>query len=134
MKMKKVGMIAGISFLAGAIFFALSFGFLQKTDNDETVLNTPVVRAESAEAGEAALQETPIKITGLNFAPLVKMVKPAVVKVMSESIRERRYNSLMERFFDMPGRGSTKAQKKKLSKAKKNKRKKAKAAKRKNRR
>lgn len=107
MKMKKVGMIAGISFLAGAIFFALSFGFLQKTDNDETVLNTPVVRAEAAESGEsgeAALQETPIKITGLNFAPLVKKVKPAVVKVISESIRERRYGSLMERFFDMPGR------------------------------
>ncbi len=114
MKMKKVGMIAGISFLAGAIFFALSFGFLQKTDNDETVLNTPVVRAESgkavesgeaAEPGEPTLQESPIKITGLNFAPLVKKVRPAVVKVMSESIRERRFGNLMERFFDMPGRG-----------------------------
>lgn len=104
-------MIAGISFLAGAIFFALSFGFLQKSDNDETVLNTPVVRAESettaisgesGEAAEPALQDAPLKITGLNFAPLVKKVKPAVVKVMSESIRERRMGSLMERFFDMP--------------------------------
>ena len=109
MKMKKVGMVAGISFLAGAIFFALSFGFLQKSDNNKTVLNTPVVRAESetpAESGEAAepaLQDAPLKITGLNFAPLVKKVKPAVVIVMSESIRERRFGSLMERFFDMPG-------------------------------
>ena len=108
MKMKKVGMVAGISFLAGAIFFALSFGFLQKSDNNKTVLNTPVVRAESetpAESGEAAepaLQDAPLKITGLNFAPLVKKVKPAVVIVMSESIRERRFGSLMERFFDMP--------------------------------
>lgn len=101
-------MIAGISFLTGAIFFALTFGFLQTSDSNETVLDTAVARAESekpAESGEAELLDTPVKITGLNFAPLVKRVKPAVVKVMSESIRERRSNSLMERFFDMPGRG-----------------------------
>ena len=29
--MKKIGLIAGASFLAGAVFFALSFGFLQKS-------------------------------------------------------------------------------------------------------
>ncbi len=36
--MKKIGLIAGASFLAGAIFFALSFGFLQKTVNNEPIL------------------------------------------------------------------------------------------------
>lgn len=108
MKMKKVGILAGISFLAGAIFFALSFGYLQKTTNDQPVLNPPFVQAESPDSAGTpeVVPSEPIKVTGLNFAPLVKKVKPAVVKVMSESIRERQFgNDLLERFFDIPGRG-----------------------------
>ena len=42
--MKKIGIIAGASFLAGAIFFALSFGFLQKTVNDQPVLSPAVAQ------------------------------------------------------------------------------------------
>jgi hypothetical protein len=46
--MKKIGIIAGASFLAGAIFFALSFGFLQKTVNEQPFLSPAVARAESS--------------------------------------------------------------------------------------
>lgn len=91
--MKKVGLIAGLSFLAGALFFALFFGYFQKSETNESVLSQPEVQAEA------------VQITGLNFAPLVKRVKPAVVKVISESVRERSYgDSLLERFFEMPRR------------------------------
>jgi serine protease Do len=87
--MKKIGIIAGASFLAGAIFFALSFGFLQKTVNDQPVLSPAMVRAES-------LSTT---VTTNNFVAIVKKVKPAVVKVISESIVERR-SMFGDDFFD----------------------------------
>lgn len=94
--MKKIGLIAGVSFLAGALFFALFFGYLQKTDGQKPVLDTPVVQAEAA------------PITGLesvNFAPVVKKVKPAVVKVVSESMRENRFgDSFLDQFFNVPQR------------------------------
>ena len=111
--MKKIGLIVGISFLAGALFFALTFGFFQKSENHEPspVLDQPVAQAESIEPDQSA--EFP-KVTGLNFAPLVKKVKPAVVKVTSESLRERRFgDSLLDYFFNqqrrrepVPGVGS----------------------------
>jgi serine protease Do len=111
--MKKIGLIAGISFLVGALFFALTFGYFHKSENHEPlpVLDQPVVQAESAEPVEPA---DSLKGTGLNFAPVVKKVKPAVVKVTSESIRERRYgDSLLDYFFNqrrrrepVPGVGS----------------------------
>ena len=72
--MKKIGLVVGISFLAGALFFALTFGYLQKSESNKTVLSPTVAQAET------------IKVNGLNFAPLVKRVRPAVVKVISESI------------------------------------------------
>ncbi len=94
--MKKIGFIAGVSFLAGALFFALFFGYLQKSDGQKPVLDTPVVQAEAA------------PITGLdsvNFAPVVKKVKPAVVKVVSESIRESRFgDGFLDQFFNIPQR------------------------------
>jgi serine protease Do len=86
--MKRIGWIAGLSFLAGAVFFALSFGYLQKTDTKGTVLAPTVANADS------------VKVSGLNFAPLVKKVRPAVVKVLSESIVERGSSALRDDFFD----------------------------------
>jgi serine protease Do len=95
--MKKIGIIAGASFLAGAIFFALSFGFLQKTVNDQPVLSPAVVSAESLSSPVAAN----------NFVAIVKKVKPAVVKVISESIVQSRSmfgDDLFDQFFNTPQR------------------------------
>lgn len=92
--MKKIGFIVGISFLAGALFFALTFGYFQKPENNKPILSQDEVQAET------------IKITGLNFAPLVKRVRPAVVKVISESVIEQRRSIIgddfIDRFFNMP--------------------------------
>ena len=46
--MKKIGLIAGASFLAGAVFFALSFGFLQRTADRGTTLGPEVAQAQAA--------------------------------------------------------------------------------------
>jgi serine protease Do len=86
--MKKIGLVVGISFLAGALFFALTFGYLQKSESNRSVLSPTVARAET------------IKVNGLNFAPLVKRVRPAVVKVISESIVERGGTTFGDDFFD----------------------------------
>ncbi|UCH98023.1 MAG: trypsin-like peptidase domain-containing protein, partial [Candidatus Aminicenantes bacterium] len=104
--MKKTGLIAGISFLAGALFFALFFGYLQKSDSDKPLLSPSVAQAEPLVVNRG----------GLNFAPLVKKVRPAVVKVISLSIRKRGFgfgDDLLDRFFNftprkerVPGVGS----------------------------
>lgn len=86
--MKKIGFVAGASFLAGAIFFALTFGFMQKDS------------AEAPQIKQTEAYADTIKTEGLNFAPLVKKVKPTVVKVVSESIRERRRSVFGDDFFD----------------------------------
>lgn len=86
--MKKIGFVAGVSFLAGAIFFALTFGFMQKDS------------AEVQQIKQTEAYADTIKIEGLNFAPLVKKVKPTVVKVTSEAIRERRRSAFGDDFFD----------------------------------
>lgn len=86
--MKKTGFVAGASFLAGAIFFALTFGFMQKSSAE-----VPQIKQTEAHADTA-------KTERLNFAPLVKKVKPTVVKVVSESIRESRRSVFGDDFFD----------------------------------
>lgn len=105
--MKKIGIIAGASFLAGAIFFALTFGYIQKDADNRVTLTPPITKAETAEAEELK----PVKIKGgigVNFAPLVKRVRGAVVRVASESLVERRRSFLnddmLDRFFRTPGR------------------------------
>jgi len=95
--MKRIAWIAGISFALGALFFALTFGFLQKSDNDNVSLAPQVVRAQSTQVQPS-----------LNFVPLVRKVKPAVVKVVSEAIVEQRRSlfgdDLFDRFFNTPRR------------------------------
>lgn len=86
--MKKIGLTAGLSFLAGALFFALTFGYLHNSNNNDTFLSPEVARAET------------IKMTGLNFAPIVKKVRPAVVMVQTEGFIERRGFSFGDDFFD----------------------------------
>lgn len=92
--MKKIGWIAGLSFLAGALFFALFFGYLQpsngtgKHDTGMT-LQQPVAEAEAID----------VQGKGMSFAPLVKKVRPAVVKVLAESMRESA-GDLFDQFFN----------------------------------
>jgi serine protease Do len=94
--MKKFGLTVGLSFLGGAIFFALTFGYLQNSNNSEPFLSPDLARAET------------VKTKGWNFAQIVKKVKPAVVQVISEAIVERRGFStgddFFDRFFDFPRR------------------------------
>lgn len=107
--MKKIGLIAGISFLTGALFFALFFGYFQSSPPSQPRLTPPTVQAEAVNLSGN---------TGNNpsFASLVKKVKPAVVKVTSISIREQRGvfgDDFLDRFFNnsprrqqVPGVGS----------------------------
>lgn len=95
--MKRITWIAGISFVLGALFFALTFGFLQRSGDDPATLSPRTVQAQSTEIQPS-----------LNFVPLVRKVKPAVVKVMSEAIVERQPSlfgdDLFDRFFNSPRR------------------------------
>jgi serine protease Do len=104
--MKKVGVIAALSFLAGAIFVALTFGFFQHTgtsneqEKHQTLptLSQPVAKAETLD----------LKGNGFSFAPLVKKVRATVVKVTSESLQRRPRSffddDIFDRFFGAPER------------------------------
>jgi S1-C subfamily serine protease len=102
MKMKKIGLIAGISFLAGAIFFALSFGFFQDSAGNRIALKPAAARAESMDT-PASPEPAEIKaMPEFTFAPLVKKVRAAVVRVNSEALVERRSifnDDLLDRLF-----------------------------------
>jgi serine protease Do len=108
--MKKIGIIAAISFLAGVIFFALTFGYFQQVNDPDvakaptdqgtiTTLAPPTVKAESID----------LSTKGFSFAPLVKKVKAGVVKVTSEALVQRRrslfQDDFFDRFFNIPDRG-----------------------------
>jgi len=98
--MKKIGLVAGASFLAGAVFFALSFGFLQKTVNHEPVISPAVARAQSVAAPTSA-------VPPYSFVSIVRKVKPAVVKVVSEAVVEGRSmfgDDFFDQFFNAPRR------------------------------
>ncbi len=96
--MKKTGLIAGASFLAGAVFFALSFGFLQKGVHNQPVIAPEVAHAESV---------VPPATVPDSFVAIVRKVKPAVVKVVSEAMVERRSmfgDDFFDQFFNAPRR------------------------------
>jgi serine protease Do len=95
--MKKIGLVAGASFLAGAVFFALSFGFLQKSADNEPVIRPALARAE------AVAEPT---VPG-SFVSIVRKVKPAVLKIISESVVQSRSmfgDDFFDRFFNAPRR------------------------------
>jgi serine protease Do len=104
--MKKIGLIAGISFLAGAIFFALTFGFFQETTDKQIELKPSITKANTEttttiEHPQPKSQNTERIGSALNFAPLVKKLKAAVVKVEAEA-KPRRSSSrgdFFDRFF-----------------------------------
>ncbi|MCP5048684.1 MAG: Do family serine endopeptidase [bacterium] len=107
--MKKIGMIAGTSFLAGALFFALTFGFLQDDGSDGLVLTPATVKAQATETEttqttqSSQTTDSPKFIgRGFSFAPVVKKVRAAVVKVTSETMVKRRRDDFLERFFNTP--------------------------------
>ncbi len=91
--MKKTGLTIGFSFLAGALFFALTFGFIHDSGDQGLILSPPAAKAQTGNFT-------------MSFAPVVKKVKPAVVQVISEIKRDNRHygNSLFDRFFGMPDR------------------------------
>jgi serine protease Do len=96
--MKKTGLIAGISFFAGAVFFAVVFGYLYKNNLVQPHLSPQVAYADTMN----------IKGGGLNFAPLVKKVRPAVVKVLSLSKIDKDRGAgedWLDKFFDFTPRG-----------------------------
>jgi serine protease Do len=110
--MKKIGLIAGLSFLVGALFFALTFGYLQEKGRQGVVLAPAAAQAETAVQDRT--DEAPKFTEGrFSFAPVVKKVKAAVVKVTSESLVDRRrsrfHDDFLDRFFNTPrgnrGRG-----------------------------
>jgi len=108
--MKKVGLIAGIGFLAGALFFALFFGYLQESNADRHEFEQALEDKHKSNRGLALEPPTAradtlnVKGRWPNFVPLVKKVRPAVVKVMSESIRRSRGfgDDLLDRYFNVP--------------------------------
>jgi len=95
--MKKSPVLIGISFLAGALFFALTFGYLQKSPATAPSIGQPIVYAET------------IKKNPLDFTQVVKKVRPAVVMVISEAVVERSKSlfgdDLIDRFFNIPRSG-----------------------------
>ena len=97
MNMKRIAWIAGISFALGALFFALTFGYLHHSEGASPAISPEVALAQSSQVQPS-----------LNFVPLVRKVKPAVVKVVSESIVEQRRSlfgdDFFNRFFNSPGR------------------------------
>lgn len=94
--MKKTAFIAALSFFAGILFFALTFGYIQRHPGKAPLLSPAIAEAET------------LAVPSVDFVPLVKKVKPAVVKVVAQTIVERRRgffgDDFFDRFFNQPPR------------------------------
>jgi len=106
--MRKSGMIAGISFLAGITFIIISLGIFQADATNLTV-SEPAYAATPAPGGQEVTSEE--NFTGLSFAPVVKKVKPAVVRIDATALLEASEENnpsfeddFFRRFFDVPRR------------------------------
>ncbi|MCP5054793.1 MAG: PDZ domain-containing protein [bacterium] len=130
--MKKTGVVAGVGFLAGALFLALFLGYFRETPPGEPAngsasnlastspittpeINIPADTGSDTAPGNSAgdtngidtgSRENLIEVDGsrLSFAPLVKKVRPAVVKVTSVPKKGSREELLKEFFNSRPRR------------------------------
>lgn len=76
--MKKIVLISTLSFITGALFFALAFGFVQS--DQDSIVSQDIAHARSDYSDPQAVQGDE-EFKGISFAPIVKKVKPAVVKI-----------------------------------------------------
>ncbi len=91
--MKRISIFTAISFILGAIFFWLFFGSGGKVG--------------TVYAYQPQLKAPPANMSKYSFAPLVKSVRSAVVKVMPQILTHEQFNSghsLLDRFFNTPSR------------------------------
>lgn len=111
MLMKKTGLVAGVSFLAGVLFCALFFGYFQvKEPGSGAVLSQDTAYAQSSGRKRS---RGGVRTGMMSFAPLVKKVRPAVVKVSAQVEQSGGGRNLLDRFFNLrerrqpvPGMGS----------------------------
>jgi len=91
--MKRISIFTTISFILGAVFFWLFFGSGGNVG--------------SVYAYQPQLKAPPANMSKYSFAPLVKSVRSAVVKVMPQILTHEQFNSghsLLDRFFNTPSR------------------------------
>ena len=100
--MKKTIGVYKTFFLVGLILTILPSVSCQGNTEDNTPVTPPVVKTETINN-----PTSPPPALGIDFVPLVQKVRPAVVKVMSEAIIERRVSTgddFFDRFFNIPQR------------------------------
>lgn len=98
--MKKIIMASLIGFLAGLLTLTVT-GVLRKDATD----NPPAERVLGLEATPVLAETDNVPAHGMGFAPIVKKVKPAVVKVSTQVLVENRQSmfgdDIFDRFFNM---------------------------------
>ncbi|MGE5344244.1 MAG: trypsin-like peptidase domain-containing protein [Candidatus Omnitrophota bacterium] len=92
--MKKIGIIAGLNFLAGVIFFVLTFGYFLNSINSRLGIASSEVNAETVKKETLVTRKG-----GPDFVQLVKKVRSAVVKVRADCLIDRQDEG--DDFFDL---------------------------------
>jgi serine protease Do len=98
---KKIG-VSKFFFLVGSIINILMSVSCQGTTEHKTPVTPQAVKTENINN-----PTSPPPALGIDFVPLVQQVRPAVVKVTSEAIIERRFSTgddFFDRFFNIPQR------------------------------